>query len=279
MILAADTELSTQESKTSSPKILWKQDLPVAGREGSVFGITGAGDAFYLEAIYQEMGKIFLQDESKLTIEELEVQLRRRLRRFYSSHVIPFSSYIDRPDFSLIIAAERGGHRRIWVSNKSALRQVESSVAIGIGEMQARLLLNSLDFPVDSKTAQLLAAYLIFQVKQTIPGCGMQTDVICLSHANADGLHRHQVRELEEVFRKYSLVEGIMLHRTLGSAYDFAEPRRISKSLAQMNREIGKIVSPQSAPQSRKGPKRDRQSQQAIAGVTRRVDDPSKERN
>jgi hypothetical protein len=128
--------------------------------------------------------------------------------------------------------------------------------------MQARILLNSLNLPVNIQTAQLLAAYLIFRTKQAVPGCGMETDVICMQNADVTGLHRRQVRKLEEVFQNYGVIEASLLHRMLGSDYDFSEEDRLSKAFASIKDEIEKIISPQGAPQSRKSPKHGRKSQQ-----------------
>lgn len=221
MVLAADTELSTFESKTNVPKIMWTKNLPIAGNAPDAFGITGSGPVAYLEAIYQEMQKTF-NDNRTIGMDLLEASFRTRLDGFYKAHVIPFSSYPDRPDFWVIIAAERNNQRRMWVSERNVLRAVSGYTAVGAGEMQARALLNNIDLPMDAQTAQTLAAYLIFRVKRLVPGCGMETDVICIRNHDIDGLHRVQVRKLEEVFQQYEVLEAAQLHQVLGSNFEFA---------------------------------------------------------
>ncbi len=133
MVLAADTELSTSESKTSAPKIMWTKHLPVAGDAADAFGITGSGPVAYLEAIYQEMVKIFDNNRS-FGMDQLDVSFQACLDQFYEAHVIPFSYCADRPDFWVIMAAERSSKRRMWVSDRNVLRSVSGCNAVGVGE-------------------------------------------------------------------------------------------------------------------------------------------------
>jgi len=46
----------------------------------------------------------------------------------------------------------------------------------------------------------LLAAYVIFHVKESIPDCGKDTDVVCIQSDGIEWLDRNKIKEMEDLF-------------------------------------------------------------------------------
>jgi hypothetical protein len=254
MILAADTEITVEGvMKSGEGKIRWvRVTYPAESeRKWDAFAITGAGPTGYLDAVQQEALQLF-NGHPDASIDELEDLFRKLIKKFYKDHITPFSSYgLDRPDFWLILAAERGTAsgtvRRMWVSNLNTLRRVNRHAAVGIGEAQGMVILNRLALQHDADIGQLVAAYTIFDVKERIPGCGKDTDIICFRNGKIEGLHRVQLRQLEEVFRQQTVVDAMIVHRILGSKHSFAEADRIDQMIEDLREKVRDIIHPSSA--------------------------------
>ncbi len=58
------------------------------GGNPSAIAITGAGDSWYLDYLFEELVRYF-RDHETLTIAQLETEFRRIIREFYTEHVVP----------------------------------------------------------------------------------------------------------------------------------------------------------------------------------------------
>src|ERR1700691_1508212 len=174
------TATDSQETYTSGEKIDSGKTIS-AGRPNplGIINIAGAGDSEYIKGASQEFRRKF--QSFKGTVEELEEQFRETAHDYYSRHVLPFvGGFEDEhvPDYSLLIEAYHEGHEKLWNIEKTMLTDDSLFATIGAGKPVADSLLNRLWplYPTLDSLA-ILAAYVIYRVKNSVEGCGLKTEI------------------------------------------------------------------------------------------------------
>jgi hypothetical protein len=219
MVLAADTEITAEPYKGEGFKIpFWFE-----GENGQVTGglaLTGAGDSAYLEVIASELSRAFSVNRHA-SMDQLENLFRHHLQTFYKNHIIPFLKLPshERPEIWLIIAAQRDGQSRMWKTERNTIIRVHNFAVAGLGRLQAESLLGTFYLPeVLLEIDEIIAAYVVFQVKTTVGYTGQDTDLIAFGGQGPRmGFDREAVRAFEEVFRSFSTVQGRLLHSVFGN--------------------------------------------------------------
>jgi 20S proteasome alpha/beta subunit len=220
IIIAADTE-ETGYFKRHQPKILLANiEIPDGlAMAGAAMAITGAGDADYLDAISEELKDCFFQHWREDS-GSIEGAVKEQLHAFYEKHVIPFSGFpdADRPSLSLIIGMQKNGESRLFMTSKNAIRPGGAYDAVGVGAELAKTLLQRLypRFPT-LDVAEALAAYVAFQVKELIPGCGKDTTIVRLENDFSAYGNVERTRAMEDLFKSYIKVEREALGYIFGS--------------------------------------------------------------
>lgn len=250
-IIAADTQMSTDQEKFSQGKISWAWSAPQGDVPAGAIAITGSGDEFLLRALQNELEQLFVETRSE-SMQNFRSALGSALKRFYKDYIAITPDVNQRPEVELIIAARRGESKGTWVTKHNKIAEVKSCGAVGIGAAYAQSLLSELSLPMEADTAALLAAYVVFLVKRRNLWVGMDTTVVILDGRLPPlpfGLDERHCRRLEEVFRQCGSVESRTLHRMLGSSYDFcdagglARDLEIARELIHPNRDISSLKS------------------------------------
>jgi hypothetical protein len=89
--------------------------------------------------------------------------------------------------------------------------------------------------------AKLVAAYTVFLVKKRNLWVGMDTEVLCLDEEVRlfpRGLSAKSCRALEELFRACIGIEAQLLHRILGSEYDFCGRDPVAAAVESLREEF-----------------------------------------
>lgn len=228
IVLAADTEITAGEAKGEGHKIpyWWEVDENATCTGG--MAITGAGDTGCLEVISGELFRLFASHR-EASMNELENLFRTHLKRFYKDHILPFGSRPeDRPEIWLIIAAQRDGVSKMWKTVRNTIRPAPTFAVVGLGDVHGEALLKTFDLPTHvTGIGQLIAAYVVFQVKKSTGFVGQDTDLIVFDGTGPNlGFDREAVRGFEEVFRTFSDIEARLFHSIIGSPYYTAEKVR-----------------------------------------------------
>lgn len=186
LVLASDSEHSVGDYfKTSGQKVFFRSTQPMGSSKDKFLphgvGVTGSGTTAYIEAMQQNLIETYqkLYDEG---MGDLESAFAKSLRDFYADNIFPFANhpYEDRPSVSLIIGQECSYSAQLWATELTTIRRCTKYAAVGAGGFFATSLLWRLYLDSsDMTTMVLLAAYVIFQVKQHIPGCGQSTQFSC----------------------------------------------------------------------------------------------------
>jgi hypothetical protein len=187
IVVAADTEESAGTLKSETTKILYVLGEIPAGDPGAsnpappssgVCLISGAGDSGYVSTLMLELADVFLDDKTRVQ-KPLQQAFEDQIKSFHSDHIIPFAAYPydDRPSVEMLIAYNRSHQRGLLTSEKSAVCRKMPYAAVGCGSIFADILLGRLWRMADVKATQILAAYIVFMVKECVAGCGKLTQI------------------------------------------------------------------------------------------------------
>jgi hypothetical protein len=251
MVFAADTQMTeTSFLKLDAGKVsasIRPIDHPEARRMSGArlrsLAITGAGSAGYLQAARGEFSDLFARNEYDEMHKGLEDGLRWKIEDFHNRHVVPFSNYPshERPDIWLVIGAQFGDHKQLWSTDRNVLIRESYYAAVGAGATYAKMILAKLYGEVDSVTAALLAAYVVFSVKECIDGCGKDTDIFITKNDLPSFMGRKELRAIEEIFRQYATVESELVLSVLDGSAPESENFK-SKVLKQVRSDIAKYI-------------------------------------
>lgn len=230
LVVAADTEESDGYLKTAESKIRKSSQLDVTGSVGgsgvasrakrtAASAIAGAGTSGYIDSVTPSLWGPCLA-HSKASDETFMNEIGGRVAAYYREHVIPFASYPsnERPEFELLLAVTHRGappqdRHRVFVTDRTTIRRCSPYAAIGVGGMFAQMLLKRLypNVRLDTGAAAALAAYIAFQVKESVPGCGKYTEIVALHNGASSYVPWVDVRDMETVFLRHAKLEGTAL--------------------------------------------------------------------
>jgi hypothetical protein len=214
-VIAADRQQTEGTAKSNRGKVsaAWK-----AGRGCIV--LSGAGDGPPLDAIADEFREWFRADGTPLNDTDIDAEIRRRHEEFYHRYVLPFSAYADyeSPDYELLVAASLiNSSHGLWTSSKLVVNNEELFAAVGVGATAANALLNKFYVPtMPIEIAISLAAYVVYQVKQTVDGVGFETDMYAIINHAPFAIGGEEISEMETHFRSYEKAARSNLYYCLG---------------------------------------------------------------
>lgn len=212
VVLAADTLETVQGYwKGEQGKIRWVEQHgqlhPNAERFDGACAVTGTGRGEAVEAIQQRLLHAFGYERSAVTPEILRPLLERELSAYYAENIIPFASFNDPNDqgLQLLVAYERNCRHALWCSDRTALVQ-HMAVAVGIGAYHAKTLLGKFGklYQLSVQTVAAIAAYIVYDVKEHIDGCGRFTDVRYIQDHQIQIVPRPLVEAMEDAFRLHA---------------------------------------------------------------------------
>ena len=249
LVIAADSHESRGIYKVDQGKISAVLTATTGAAEAHFrcCAISGSGDGHHIDAVTRQVMECFSNGEAK-SAKEVESDCAETIRDFYLKHVAPFGSYPEheRPDFRLLLAAQLPGNR-LLVTDKTVLKDASPYVAIGAGEIVAMPLLQrfyQLPLP-DVRSAILLAAYVMYHVKETIEGCGKSTDISGIHKGNYFDLRRAETKALEAAAGDYAAWVEPMMLRKLTSSDTEKQRGAASRAQRQLRRLIKAIKLPQ----------------------------------
>jgi 20S proteasome alpha/beta subunit len=211
IIIAADREESYGDFKNDTGKILHT----FRGREPiGWIATTGAGSGPELDEVSRLMNDKFCEERQRSDQEFVQAELTAEHRTYYKKAILPFAlqPYMERPDYSLITGCFAGGlGKTLFVTSRIAFNKVSDYDAVGIGASVAKNWLSRLYDYIPAACAIKLAAYVIYQVKSSVSGCGMGTDITMMTGKELFGrVNPAIIRKWEEAFRYYpSLERGV----------------------------------------------------------------------
>jgi hypothetical protein len=244
-ILAADSIVLATDTEESIPGYMKLHQYKTRGGAKGTRGclIAGAGSANYIDTVSDELIETFFSESED---EKVGPAFNRVVAEFYQMRVVPFAQYpaVERPDFDLLIAFAGHDKHYLWATEKSAMREVYPWEAIGSGAMFAKMLLGQFyanPTAIPTHVAELLAAYVVYRVKDTIDGCGKHTFVQTLREGRATHREIEEVDEWERLFRMFDGVAAAALMRVLGDDGENTEVQA-SRSFNTLRKKFAEVI-------------------------------------
>ena len=146
-------------------------------------------------------------------------------RFFREAYVIPFLP--NAPELSVLVAGLRSPAKGILLATDKTARSRVSALRRdwSRGSIPATQLLSAYYCPMEVDSAALLAFYVMMRVKDTIMGCGQDTQVIILRNGKATILPRELVRDCEHKFVNYAALQKEALFSLIGVRPDTAHAK------------------------------------------------------
>jgi 20S proteasome alpha/beta subunit len=182
-------------------------------------GIAGAGDGPAIDEVTKLLTDAFCADAER-SADELKAALCNEHRAYYKKTILPFArhSQLERPDYSLLIGClEGGGGKSLFFTSRLSFNESNDYEAISVGATVANNWLGRLYDYMPVSRAIRLAAYVVYQVKNSVSGCGLGTDIIglkrdeVLARVNPD-----LIRRWEAAFRYYPSLERNIFSYCIG---------------------------------------------------------------
>ncbi len=255
MVVAADTQETLGSYKSTESKLL------IANHESEKTGaivITGAGDAGYLDCINQEICALFVRRKSWDSFSFLRT-LKKHVIEFHHNHVVPFAAfpYDERPSLGIIIGAQIQGRNCLWESEKSAVFGAKKYFAIGLGRAYAQMMLRRYWKQMDTVRAASLAAYILYHVKNTVDGCGHETQIVIIKDGRAKYVSQDNIDLLDYEFDQRAAVENQLVHFGIGCDLPGEDENnalaRIGSMLLKERGDVIPLPKSESKPQKGKG--------------------------
>lgn len=203
IIVGADTEETIGNEKMEALKVNTAISLGLQGGHPSAIAVTGAGDSWYLDCIFEELVEFFREHET-LTVAQLESEFCRILKVFYKDHILPFLQ--SDPDLALrlIIGVQRNDETALWVSARSTLRKSHWYEAVGMGSTEAGRVLRRVITSRDNLgLIATIACYAIQRAKESVVGCGKNTVLLYIVNNSVYHVYPDVIEKAETLFRKY----------------------------------------------------------------------------
>jgi len=220
IVIASDSEESDQYFKRSQSKVSLFHN-----EKAGTCAVSGAGNsAGHIDTLAGNMGKRFLDTLLASQESALEKNLGECVEEFHARHIFPCNEHLEA---TMLLGATYGSTTSIWVTSKSTIRQVAPYGAVGIGSAFAQSMLDRLWRMMPVASIEILAAYVMFQTKEYVDGCGKATSIISLQNSNPGFAYMpdSDVEALERAFRKdwskreenllWELIESIELNQLL----------------------------------------------------------------
>ena len=219
IVVAADTQATYPPDWKMSRGKLWPGFRLGADDLHCSCLVTGAGTGLTIGSLAQRLHARFKADRS-LYPDTLQPSFTEVLEDYYARHVIPFAAFPEpeRAGADLLIAATHP--RRVdtlLVSSGSEFVAQSFYAAIGIGGAFAQTLLDRFYHLPALNT--WLVAYVMFQVKESVDGCGKKTDICCVRNGTFAVIPRPRTEALEAVMREHVFpLEPLVFRHLVGAS-------------------------------------------------------------
>jgi hypothetical protein len=252
LVMAADTQQTIQGYAKFNRGKMGASLVSGLGRPNAHSGcvIAGAGTSAHLGALSRNLQAKFNGPARLKSMEETQDAFAEVVEQFHKRYVLPYAAFPDeRPDVKVLIGVLKDSNVKLFVSQGNLLKPADPYEAVGVGEVLARTFLQRFfQMPMlDVWETVLLASYVMYLVKESVDGCGGQTDMMCLYHKHPSFVlvSRQQTKEIERIFSDYCCgVEPANFRSVIGAAKAnrgvkaSVVRRRLEKQIALLKRAV-----------------------------------------
>jgi hypothetical protein len=151
------------------------------------------------------------------TADEFKEHVKQIVLNFDDTQVQPYVGKLtEPPDYSLLIAVRQQSEGKLWAVKGRLVSDSNLYECIGIGAQAAQALLARLYplYPTLDSIA-VLATYVIYRVKNTVEGCGLQTEIRFVSRDRLGIVPPERIEAWESLFRRYERLERDVFYQAM----------------------------------------------------------------
>jgi 20S proteasome alpha/beta subunit len=214
LVLAADTEISSDSFRIDGDKAWFLRVPPDAETPTLKVGVVGSGDLAFIryaaELIRTGLDKDMRKDDVQAVVQGV-------VNDIHHNHLYPYGQPHERPVIELLVGVLAQDGRRLISTNLTAVSKVWNYEAVGTGSWLANFLIKrfySGRLPLTS--AIFLCTQVLLHAKTHVPKCGGSSRVLVMPdvRANAGFLRDEVVKEYERFVEKFdTLIQPLMFNR------------------------------------------------------------------
>ncbi len=190
VVVCADTQETILPSKRNVSKLRYEPSRVLARRmleAGSdlAAAFCGAGDGPFIDKLVNESWQA-AQVATSLdeACSEIEKQIKHQYEEFGRIYQV---GYV--PEVQLIFGVKMGGESRLFSASGPIVNERDGYDAAGIGRYMADFLAGRMyKDHLNVKQCFILAAYILFQAKEHVDGCGGDSQIAVLRNDASSGL-------------------------------------------------------------------------------------------
>lgn len=246
VVLAADTQMSWTDffMKTGEGKVSWSAKTEPRGTAPSLtagMAITGAGHAKYVQHIQRHFANLITTDKHP-SLADFRAHAETYLESFYKKHVAPISAKeSERPNVWLLFAYQNADNEvALFSTSNNVVTPEHTYGVVGVGAPYAEMLLSRLFrmfWPIQTEEAILSAVYVIKNVKDNVPDCGKETDLIFLSKTGAVVLGPQTMKMLDALMEEAAFLEPYTISGIMSGRFK-TETDTLPSAIAELRRKI-----------------------------------------
>ncbi len=244
VVLAADTLESDGYFKEDALKI--SSSMTHTRFDASVksaIAITGAGPGVHLDAVSDEITKMFHREQCQ-TINDFEGKLKSVVGDFYTEHVAKLQPYNIERDFRLIIGVQIEGEVGLWTTETTVVKQSIGLEAVGTGSSFAKMAMQSRAVSLNTEQTILLAILGVTRAKRYDHYSGKGTTIVCLKDNLAHDIPWYRVEEAEKLFSRFDGSEYSAFLYAIGHEFvsDEGHADKIAGWLKDLRKDFKKLA-------------------------------------
>jgi hypothetical protein len=218
IVLCADTQETVGASKTWTPKLIVEPNdmLGKDSRDSLMIAIAGAGDGPWTDKIVE---RAWADVKSSASFGEACSNMETSIKETYREYGEIFQpGYL--PSADLVYGVKMQGQSRLFLASGAIVNEKRGYAAVGIGQYLADFVASRVHQRyLPGSWVLMLAAYVIFQCKEYVDGCGGDTHIAILSEGgNSNRLDPWRTDFATEQLRRMDNVVSTLLL----SASDFS---------------------------------------------------------
>lgn len=188
IVICADTqETVTDFSKRNVKKVRvepWYMESPYLGNS-VILSVCGAGDGFFIDHLTNKTWKSAKDASSS---DEACDQIETAIKHTYREYGTIFQQGLC-PSVELIYGVKRYQESRLFHAYGPVVNEVDEYCSGGIGSYMVDYLAARMYQPgLNLHQCVILAAYILFQAKEHVVGCGGDSHIAVLRHDGNSGL-------------------------------------------------------------------------------------------
>jgi hypothetical protein len=181
--MCADTEETGSGFKRTVPKVETRP-LQLSENDNCRVVYTGSGESSFVDALINEMWQAVPKRKGNLA--EIVGKMNAALTGYYRKTWSIYPKQIDRSELpwaDLMFAVWTPGETGLFLARSYDITPISTYATIGCGEELSKYICDPLfNSGLVTEMITLLAAFMLYETKRHVPGCGGESHIVILSN-------------------------------------------------------------------------------------------------